>query len=64
MEALPLLLEAKRLKRGLGRRSRVLDGESLSGNDYEKIRLEDLRLAWLDEHRDALAGACREVLTR
>ena len=62
MEALPLLLEAKRLKRGLGRRSRALDGEVLSDNDYEKIRLEDQRLAWLDEHREALAGVCREVL--
>lgn len=62
MEALPLLLEAKRLKRGLGRRSRALEGELLSGNDYEKIRLEDQRLAWLDGHRDALAGVCREVL--
>lgn len=64
MEALPLLLEAKRLKRGLGRRSRALDGEHLSGNDYDKIRLEDQRLAWLDGHRDALAGVCREVLRR
>ncbi len=62
MEALPLLLEAKRLKRGLGRRSRALDGEHLSGNDYDKIRLEDQRLAWLDGHRDALAGVCRGVL--
>jgi Ser/Thr protein kinase RdoA (MazF antagonist) len=62
MEALPLLLEAKRLKRGLGRRSRVMDGEILSDNDYGKIRLEDQRLAWLDQHRDALAGVCREAL--
>lgn len=62
MEALPLLLEAKRLKRGLGRRSRALDGEHLSGNDYDKIRHEDQRLAWLDGHREALAGVCREVL--
>jgi homoserine kinase type II len=62
VEALPLLLEAKRLKRGLGRRSRVLGGETLSENDHAKIRLEDHRLAWLDEHRDALAAACREVL--
>jgi homoserine kinase type II len=53
VEALPLLLEAKRLKRGLGRRSRVLDGETLSHNDHAKIRLEDHRLAWLDEHRHA-----------
>ena len=62
MEALPLLLEAKRLKRGLGRRRRALDGEVLSGNDFEKIRLEDERLAWLDGNREALAGVCREVL--
>ncbi|MDI3213972.1 phosphotransferase [Arthrobacter sp. AL12] len=62
MEALPLLLEAKRLKRGLGRRSRALDGELLSGNDYEKIRIEDQRLAWLDGHREALAGICGGVL--
>lgn len=61
-EALPLLLEAKRLKRGLGRRSRVLGGEPLSANDHAKIQLEDYRLAWLDEHRDALAAACRAVL--
>lgn len=62
LEALPLLLQAKRLKRGLGRRSRALDGESLSGNDYGKIQLEDQRLAWLDEHRDALAAACRAAI--
>lgn len=61
-EALPLLLEAKRLKRGLGRRSRVLGGEALSENDHAKIRLEDQRLAWLDGHRDDLAAACREAL--
>lgn len=62
VEALPLLLEAKRLKRGLGRRSRVLGGETLSENDHAKIRLEDHRLAWLDEHQDALVAACRAVL--
>ena len=62
LEALPLLLEAKRLKRGLGRRGRVRDGEALSPNDYEKIRLEDQRLAWLDGHREALAAACRGAL--
>jgi homoserine kinase type II len=62
VEALPLLLEAKRLKRGLGRRSRVLGREVLSDNDQAKIRLEDRRLAWLDEHWDALAAACREAL--
>lgn len=62
IEALPLLLEAKRLKRGLGRLSRSRQGESLSGNDYTKIRLEDLRIAWLDGHRNALAAAIRKAL--
>jgi homoserine kinase type II len=64
IEALPLLLEAKRLKRGLGRLSRSRHGESLSDNDYMKIRLEDQRIAWLDEHRNALAAAVRNALTR
>ena len=31
-------------------------------NDHAKIRLEDDRLAWLDEHRNALRDVCREVL--
>lgn len=62
IEALPLLLEAKRLKRSLGRLSRSRHGESLSGNDYTKIRLEDLRIAWLDGHRNALAAAFRKAL--
>jgi len=63
-EALLLLLEAKRLKRGLGRRSRERNGETLSDNDYAKIQLEDHRLAWLDEHRHALASAFQQVLQR
>jgi homoserine kinase type II len=62
VQALPLLLEAKRLKRSLGRRLRVAHGEPLSENDHAKIRLEDSRLAWLDEHRDDVAAVCREVL--
>jgi homoserine kinase type II len=62
IEALPLLLEAKRLKRGLGRLSRSRHGERLSDNDYMKIRLEDHRIAWLDEHRNALAAAVRKAL--
>jgi homoserine kinase type II len=62
IQALPLLLEAKRLKRGLGRRARLADGEALSENDHAKIRLEDARLTWLDEHRDDLAAACRQAV--
>ncbi|MGY1663008.1 phosphotransferase enzyme family protein [Geodermatophilus sp. SYSU D00705] len=60
-EAVPLLLEGKRLKRGLGRRVRVGAGEPLSANDHAKIRLEDSRLAWLDAHRDDLVAVCRSV---
>ncbi len=63
IEALPLLMEAKRLKRSLGRRVRAHTGEALSENDHLKIRLEDSRLAWLDAHQDAVAAACRHVLT-
>ena len=62
IEALPLLLEAKRLKRGLGRRARLRDGEPLSDTDHAKIRLEDSRLAWLDDRRDALVAVCRQAL--
>lgn len=62
IEALPLLLEAKRLKRGLGRRSRARNGERLSDNDHAKIRLEDQRIAWLDEHRNALSAACHAAV--
>jgi homoserine kinase type II len=61
--ALPLLLEAKRIKRALGRLDRALAGERLSVNDHAKVTLEDRRLHWLDEHRGALAAACRQALS-
>ncbi|WP_369132710.1 phosphotransferase enzyme family protein [Modestobacter sp. I12A-02662] len=61
-EALPLLLEAKRLKRALGRMNRARDGEQLSDNDHAKIHLEDNRLSWLDEHRAELVATCRRAL--
>lgn len=56
--ALPLLLEAKRFKRALGRLHRDQAGEPLSANDHAKIALEADRLAWLDTHRDELTRAC------
>lgn len=56
--ALPLLLEAKRLKRALGRVQRDRAGEALSANDHAKIALEESRIGWLDEHRDALSRTC------
>lgn len=58
VEALPLLVEAKRLKRALGRLSRLRSGEVLSGNDRAKIELERKRLRWLRDHRRDLAEAC------
>jgi homoserine kinase type II len=61
--ALPLLLEAKRVKRALGRLHRDHVGEPLSVNDHGKIELENQRLAWLDEHRDTLAELCGSFVT-
>jgi homoserine kinase type II len=61
-DALPLLLEAKRLKRALGRMQRAEAGEPLSDNDRDKIALEQRRLAWLDEHRAELSRVCASVL--
>ena len=57
-EALPLLLEGKRLKRFLGRLHRRRRGEPLSSNDLMKIELERNRLRWLAAHRDQLVAAC------
>jgi homoserine kinase type II len=56
--ALPLLLEARRLRRMLGRLERSWSGEALSDNDRAKIVLEQRRLTWLAEHRLELAAAC------
>lgn len=44
VEAIPLLLIAKRLKRALGRYVRLLGGDSLSDNDLRKIALELARV--------------------
>ncbi|MGH9001282.1 MAG: phosphotransferase enzyme family protein [Acidimicrobiia bacterium] len=44
LEAVPLLLVAKRLKRALGRYGRLLAGEPLSDNDLRKINLELARV--------------------
>jgi homoserine kinase type II len=63
VEALPLLLEAKRIKRALGRINRAWAGELLSDNDRAKIGLEGSRLHWLDEHRAALVTVCRQALS-
>jgi homoserine kinase type II len=63
VEALPLLLEAKRIKRALGRLNRARAGDQLSDNDHAKIALEDSRLHWLDEHRAALSAVCQQALS-
>ncbi|MBY9073990.1 phosphotransferase [Nocardioides sp. WL0053] len=56
--ALPVFLEAKRLKRALGRMRRDHAGEPLSANDHAKIELEVRRLAWLDTYREELTQIC------
>lgn len=56
--ALPLLVEAKRLKRALGRIARACRGEPLSVNDHAKIALERRRLRWLDAHGGRLHEIC------
>ena len=56
--ALPVLVEAKRLKRALGRLHRHHRGEPLSGNDLLKIQLERNRLRWLAAHREQVVEAC------
>ncbi len=56
LEAVPLLLVAKRLKRALGRYTRLLAGEALSGNDLRKIALELARVRSL-AHDGGLAPA-------
>jgi homoserine kinase type II len=53
VEAIPMLLVAKRLKRALGRFARLLSGEPLSVNDHKKIALELARVRSLTE-RDGL----------
>lgn len=59
--AIPLFLEAKRLKRALGRMQRDHAGEPLSANDHAKIELEIRRLALLDERRDELVQLCESA---
>lgn len=56
--ALPLLIEAKRLKRALARLGRLREGEPLSVNDHAKVELERNRLVWLDNHRLDLELIC------
>jgi homoserine kinase type II len=57
-EAIPLIITARRLNRGLGRAKRQQDGEPLSENDLTKISLEVSRLRWLSEHADELRAVC------
>lgn len=52
LEAVPLLLLAKRLKRALGRYARLLAGDALSPNDLRKIVLELARVRSLGRGED------------
>ncbi|MGH9037192.1 MAG: phosphotransferase enzyme family protein [Acidimicrobiia bacterium] len=55
LEAVPLLLRAKRLKRALGRYARLLGGDPLSPNDLRKIVLELARVRSLGEGEDLVS---------
>lgn len=57
-EAVPLIISARRLNRGLGRAQREQSGEPVSGNDLLKIRLETARLEWLQDHAAELRALC------
>jgi homoserine kinase type II len=52
LEAVPMLLLAKRLKRALGRYARLLAGDPLSSNDLRKIELELARVRSLGQGED------------
>ncbi|MGH9008792.1 MAG: phosphotransferase [Acidimicrobiia bacterium] len=54
VEAIGLVLVAKRLKRAFGRHSRMLRGEPLSANDHKKIDLELARVRSLLERDGSL----------
>lgn len=57
-EAIGVLIEAKRVKRAMGRAERLDSGEQLSENDLIKIEMERARLAWLDANLPALQQIC------
>ncbi len=59
LEAIPLLLLAKRLKRALGRYARLLAGDPLSANDLRKITLELARVRSLGQGDELLAAVER-----
>lgn len=61
VEAIPLLLVAKRLKRALGRYARLFGGDSLSDNDLRKIALELARVQALVDGDGTLAPALSEA---
>ncbi|MGQ0623686.1 MAG: phosphotransferase enzyme family protein [Sporichthyaceae bacterium] len=57
-EAIGVMIEAKRVKRALGRCERLDAGEVLSENDHLKIDMERARLAWLDANLPTLQAIC------
>jgi Ser/Thr protein kinase RdoA (MazF antagonist) len=60
LEAVPLLILAKRLKRALGRYARLLSGGEMSAGDWAKITLEEARVRSLEGSRGlASLGATR-----
>lgn len=59
-EAIGVMIEAKRVKRALGRCERLDAGEVLSENDHIKIDMERARLAWLDANLPHLQAICAD----
>lgn len=56
LEAVPLLILAKRLKRALGRYHRLLSGGEMSPGDWAKIALEEARVRSLEGSPRLAAG--------
>jgi homoserine kinase type II len=61
VEAVAVLIAAKRAQRALGRAARLQAGEELSENDIVKIRMETARLAWLQDHSGRLDAICAGI---
>jgi homoserine kinase type II len=61
LEAVPLMMRAKRIKRAMGKTLKYLRAGDVPPNEGKKLHMELRRLRWLDEHdaglREAVAGA-------
>jgi homoserine kinase type II len=64
LEAVPLMMRAKRIKRAMGKTLKYLRAGDVPPNEGKKLHMELRRLRWLDEHdaelRKAVAGQIAE----